>query len=302
MDKYYYLKNGDYLEKATQESGQIALLAKQGDFEVMEQLVVKGKDVVVLPGDKADQFEFFYCLSGELFDEESQRIIRTGDIFYMAQIDEPIYFKVLTDARLLYVVNSSVFLYISDGISQLKDKIKKVEAKDIYTKKHSTRVMDLVLSLVDKIGAKDIDKMQIAFASLFHDLGKIDIPDDILLKPSRLTFEEYEYIKKHPEFGKRLSEDFGFSEVGTIIEQHHERIDGSGYPKGLKADDICIEAKIIGIVDSFDAMTSDRAYRKGRSDAEALKVLEDEAGTKYDLFLVEQFIDMMTNDVLEGIS
>lgn len=290
MEGYSYLKAGECIDMASQLSGHITLLAKKGDFEVMEQTVLKGKEIGVIPGDSDDLFEFFYILDGELYDEDEAITFTKGDIIMVGGIKAPKYFKVREHTRALYVVNQSVFMYISDGIKSLREKIELVEGKDLYTKDHSNRVMELALGLGESSGRKDYDKMKLAFAGLFHDLGKINIPTEILTKPGRLTEEEFEIIKKHSEYGKMLSCDFGLAEIGEIIEQHHERIDGSGYPNGIKGDEICLEARIIAIVDTYDAMTSDRSYRPARSKEDAYQVLREGAGTVYDGDLVDAFI------------
>ena len=100
-----------------------------------------------------------------------------------------------------------------------------------------------------------------ALASLFHDIGKFFIPDEILNKPSKLSDEELNYIKMHSTYSSELLKGKFIEDISQIVEQHHERLDGSGYPKGLKGNQIRIEARIIGVADSYDAMTTNRAYR-----------------------------------------
>jgi putative nucleotidyltransferase with HDIG domain len=131
----------------------------------------------------------------------------------------------------------------------------------------------------------------LTWAALLHDIGKIDIPDDILKKPTRLTKEEFEIIKKHPVRGAELVKDTFLEQISTIIEQHHERIDGSGYPYGLKDDEILLEAKILAVADSFDAMTSKRPYREAIEVSKALDELRKLAGVTYDKEIVKLLIE-----------
>lgn len=133
--------------------------------------------------------------------------------------------------------------------------------------------------------------------ALFHDIGKINIPDEVLKKPGKLTPEEFEYVKWHPIDGAEMVNGTFLEGVADIIRQHHERIDGSGYPDGLKGDQILIEAKIIAVVDSFDAMTSKRSYRNAFTREKALEELKSLAGIKYDAKLVEIF----ENCIKEGL-
>ncbi|MGV2950008.1 HD-GYP domain-containing protein, partial [Acinetobacter sp. AGC35] len=127
------------------------------------------------------------------------------------------------------------------------------------------------------------------FASAFHDVGKINIPEEILNKPGHLTEEEFEIIKRHSYDGYEMVKELYYTNISQIILQHHERLDGSGYPYGLRDNEISLEAKIIGIVDTYDAMTSDRPYREGLSPEIAIAELKRLAGIQYDPYLVEIF-------------
>lgn len=142
--------------------------------------------------------------------------------------------------------------------------VKAVEAKDPYTAGHSERVMGYSLWLGEAIGLGSYEMRVLELGTLIHDVGKIGIPDAILTKPDRLTDEEYAVIKKHPEYGENIIRDIGlFKECLPIVRWHHERLDGRGYPDGLKGNEIPLLVRISAIADIFDAMTSTRAYREG---------------------------------------
>ncbi|MEZ0327570.1 MAG: HD-GYP domain-containing protein [Fimbriimonas sp.] len=142
--------------------------------------------------------------------------------------------------------------------------VKAVEAKDPYTAGHSERVMEYSLNIGRRMGLDDDELRVLKMGTLVHDIGKIGIPDAILTKPSRLTDEEYDLIKQHPLLGYRMIEHIPtFSECLPIVLHHHERLDGEGYPHGLKGLEIPLLVRISTVADCFDAMTSDRAYRKG---------------------------------------
>ena len=139
-----------------------------------------------------------------------------------------------------------------------------VETRDHETRGHSERVSILAASIAAEMGLPADQIEQIKIAGLFHDIGKIGVPDAILLKDGPLSQVEYEEIKRHPADGEKiLSTCSSFDSILPIIRHHHERVDGRGYPDGLTGDEICIGAKITALADAFDAMVSNRTYRKG---------------------------------------
>jgi len=136
----------------------------------------------------------------------------------------------------------------------------------------------------------------LTFATRYHDLGKIHIEDELLNKPDKLTTEEYSRMKEHVLLGKEMIlHDFN-EEIFRIIVQHHERMNGSGYPYGLSGDEISEDGRLIAICDSYDAMVTDRVYKRGKTPEEALQELRDLSGTLFDSRLVEAFIAMMQED------
>lgn len=166
-----------------------------------------------------------------------------------------------------------------------------IEIKDIYTEGHGQRVRELATGLAQymALSADDIDK--IGVAAVLHDIGKIGIPTDILVKPSRLTDEEYELIKEHPTFTKRILENIsGFSQVVEIAYQHHEYYNGRGYPEGVSGEAIHLESAIIAVADAFDAMTADRSYRKAMSKDRALSIIQEERGAQFHPKVVDAFL------------
>jgi HD-GYP domain-containing protein (c-di-GMP phosphodiesterase class II) len=133
---------------------------------------------------------------------------------------------------------------------------------------------------------------QITTAALLHDIGKIILPLNLLNKPGKLTTDEYDEIKKHPEIGFRiLNSSHNMRVISEFVFAHHERIDGNGYPRGITGEEIPIESKIIGIADAFDAMTSDRTYKKRLTLEAAIKELKDNAGSQFDQEVVSVFIE-----------
>ena len=169
-----------------------------------------------------------------------------------------------------------------------------VDAKDTYTRGHSDRVSYYAVQLARRLGRDEEYCERVRVAGLFHDIGKLSIPDEILLKNGKLTDEEYALVKKHPQDGvKLLSVLSQLRPILPAVRSHHERIDGLGYPDGLKGREIPEEARIIAVADTFDAMTSDRQYRKSLGFRRAMEELDRCKGTQLDANLVTLFQTML---------
>ena len=171
-----------------------------------------------------------------------------------------------------------------------------VEAKDAYTRGHSDRVSAYAVLIGEVLGLSDEDIKTLRIGGLFHDIGKIGVPDSILLKPGKLTDDEYSEIKNHPTIGAHiLSNASLFSDMLPIVKHHHERFDGRGYPSQLVGEDIPYLARITAIADTFDAMTSRRPYR----DALVMQSVKDEfvrcSGSQFDPALIPVFMDILEN-------
>ncbi len=167
--------------------------------------------------------------------------------------------------------------------------------RDPYTYGHCYRVARIAKSLAEAAGLSASEVQNVEFASIFHDLGKLSIPDTILLKPGRLTPEEEAIMREHParsvEIVKPLARLNHFKEILPGIQSHHERIDGLGYPHGIKGDTIPLVSRIIVIADTFDAMTTTRPYRKGLPVEIAYKELKTFSGRQFDEQLVKTFLE-----------
>lgn len=166
-----------------------------------------------------------------------------------------------------------------------------IEEKDRYTGGHCERVMEYSMKIAEELKLGEDEKNDLKFGSIIHDIGKIGIPEYILHKDDKLTIEEYKIIKTHPEIGHRILKDLDFlNHSKNIVYEHHERIDGKGYPRGLKGDEIHFLAKIVCVADAYDAMTSNRPYRMVMTTEDAIKELLANAGTQFDAGIVDAFI------------
>lgn len=174
--------------------------------------------------------------------------------------------------------------------STLKALAQALETRDAETHGHSERVVTFSLRLGVEMNLKREQMKALEFGSLLHDIGKIGVPDAILRKPSGLTPEEWENMRQHPLHGQNILRDIQFLEgAAKVVAQHHEKWDGSGYPLGLRAEEIDQNARIFAVADAFDAMISDRVYRAGRSYAQASEELDRCAGAHFDPVIVEAF-------------
>lgn len=214
------------------------------------------------------------------------------------------------DPHALDFENKDLFLTIANHVSialqnaELYDQLSKsyldttfalataVEAKDQVTQGHITRVTRYAILLGLALELEDTEIRTLQFGATLHDIGKIGIRDEILLKPGRLTDEEMTIIKQHPLIGEKIISNIEFLEsTRIVVRNHHERWDGKGYPDGLSGEEIPLHARIISIVDVFDVLTHDRPYKKAMSWDAAIQELKDNAGTQFDPHLLQMFLD-----------
>jgi putative nucleotidyltransferase with HDIG domain len=174
--------------------------------------------------------------------------------------------------------------------STLKALTAALETRDSETHGHSERVVSYSLRLGREYGLNSDQMKSLEFGSLLHDIGKIGVPDSILRKPAKLTEEEWVRMREHPVHGQQILRGIEFLQgAARVVAQHHEQWDGSGYPLGLRGEEIDICARIFAVADAFDAITSDRVYRRGKSYEAASQELDDWAGRQFDPKVVEAF-------------
>ena len=200
--------------------------------------------------------------------------------------------SILADRASSAIDNAGLFENLQSTLQQtIQGFARAMEAKDPYTRGHSDRVTEYARLITLGLNLEPKHKERVLTAALMHDVGKIGIPLDALNKPQKLTREEYEIFKEHPDKGRRILEPIEFlRDIVPAVYHHHEQYDGTGYPLGLKGEEIPLDARILAVADTYDAMTSDRAYRKALSHEIAIAELRRCAGTQFDPRIVGVFI------------
>ena len=194
------------------------------------------------------------------------------------------FFSLSLENAYLFDDLKSVYFYTIKAITN------SIEARDPYTKGHSERVARFSKAIAEELNWDKNEIELIDWGGMLHDVGKIGIPDYILNKPGKLTDNEYNHIKKHPLIGSQIVKDISFlKSVTPYILDHHERFDGKGYPRGLAGENISIKGRLLAVADTFDAMTSDRPYRKALKPEDALKEIARNRGTQFDSEIAQAF-------------
>lgn len=299
MDGFKVGKKGEFLETVQiDDNTTLSLITKGNGVEVLHQAIEEGMLFYVYPSENIKTVEFYFIISGEILYDIDDRREKLGpeDHFTTQGLKEPIFFTTLSKVTLLCVYTEQTFFHISEEISKLMKIMKQVEEKDRYTHKHSHRVAKYSVLIAQKLKLNKDQLENLTVAAFLHDIGKIHVPSEVLNKPGRLTDEEFELIKKHPFDGAEMVRNSYYYELAPIIEQHHERLNGSGYPYGLSGDEILLESRIIAVSDTFDAMTEDRVYRKALEDHVAIAELKKMSGTHFDQNIVTAFEQILKEE------
>ncbi|MDG5813822.1 response regulator [Chitinispirillales bacterium ANBcel5] len=221
-------------------------------------------------------------------------LIRFKDRLPFSNLDLEI-LNVLTSQASISIENAKLYQSSRNNyLKTIKAFALAVEAKDKYTHGHSENVMKYTVILARHLGLSESAIELVKYAGLLHDIGKIGISELIINKPGRLTLEEFEQIKRHPELGARILSDVpSLKELVPFVLHHHEFYCGGGYPSGLKGDQIPFGARILSVADAFEAMTSDRPYRKSLSKEVAFGILLKERGRQFDPVVVDAFLEII---------
>ena len=203
--------------------------------------------------------------------------------------------RVETYTSILDDLKSSVEEKDTELITSIKTLIMVINVKDRYTYGHTERVVIYCQMIADELELEDSDRKKLIYAAYLHDIGKIDTPKIVLNKETPLTKEEWETLKQHPVKGAEIIRPVkSINNIMPLIKYHHERYDGAGYPDGLKGEEIPYLARVLTVVDCFDAMTTNRPYKKKRSFDDAIAELKRCKNTQFDPVIVEAFIKALS--------
>ena len=209
--------------------------------------------------------------------------------------DDINFLKVIADKASTQIENKLLYESLFESVLHtLTSLIVAINRRDMYTEGHCGRVAQMCLALADCLGAGDYEKDVVRVVAPVHDVGKVGIPDSILLKNGPLSTEEYDLMKSHSAYGEQIISRFDIlSNEALITRHHHERFDGAGYPDGLSGNAIPFSSRLIAVCDTYDAMTTDRPYRKGRTHEETLAEIERCKGKQFDPIMADCFMEMM---------
>lgn len=212
------------------------------------------------------------------------------------------FLTILSDQISIVAENIKLYQSIEKFYIQLVETLAKIiDAKDSYTSDHAMRARQRAVNLALKLNVPQSMIRMIEYAALLHDMGKIGIDEKIITKPGKLTKDEYEEMKKHPEIAYQILSPIEFlMPVSKIVLYHHEWYNGMGYPDGLKGDEIPLGSRIVSVIDAWDAMTSDRPYRKALPKEVAIEELKKGAGKQFDPQVVKAFIELIEEDNLSN--
>lgn len=274
-DAFAVRRSGRAVERVRMRSGVLDLLLSEPGLEVLEGTLHGGERLTLVPAEPgAGGIEAWYLLAGELVDTAGGRRFRRGELVHAAALQDEVILAAEGEVRYLYLSTQPFFHQLSHEMRRLMELAVEVEVTDGYTSEHCLRLQRLAFATGRELGMEAHRLHVLDYGAYLHDVGKVRVPVEILQKPGKLDEREWAVIRQHPTYGRQLVEATFLDRAGLVIEQHHERLDGSGYPFGLARDEILPEAIIIAIADTFDAMTTDRSYRKALPASEALAELD----------------------------
>lgn len=297
------IKADEYIEKTISDikDNITELIFLNDDIEITRYRMPKGLTGIFDALDTLAAIETYNIISGKIIITPfigENKILEPGDTMVITQSNHSYPFQILEDTVFTCTANNSIFYIKKQQIEHLTTIMKKLQEIDGSTKEHCLRVQQLSINIARELNMDDAKLDDLFHAARFHDIGKIKIPIQILLKPSSLTKQERSIINTHPlESYKMITGVYGEA-VSQMVLQHHERIDGSGYPYGLKDQKINFGAKVIAVADVYDALTAPRPYRPALKPKEAVEIILKETGNHYDINCVKALIKCLKKDNL----
>jgi len=293
-------RKGHPLDRVEKRSAIVELLASAGSLEVTRHEIEAGRHIWLYASDEWSGFELFYILSGTISLEGGEGdavLLGPGDYFYHHGLPEKEYFRVETDIEILLIANAPSFHLMRDELEGVVSLALSVEEKDTLTEGHCSRLDRLAIATGERLGLAAQQLIDLSYAAYLHDIGKVNVPDEILNKEGPLSDDEWVEMKRHPDYGVEiLKEKDLLGAAAEIIRGHHERFDGTGYPQGLERNAIPIGSRVVAVVDAYDAITSARPYQKAQAKRAAIAELKRNAGSQFDPNVVRAFIEVIGDD------
>jgi HD-GYP domain-containing protein (c-di-GMP phosphodiesterase class II) len=288
------LRAGQAIETVTLKSLEVSLLAAGDGTEIIRHRLKQGGRWALRPEEGWDALEFLLVTSGDLRGtvDGTDISLTAGDTLTHCPVTAPIHFTAHEDTEFIYVSSQPVFHAYSLIVRRMMDLAVGIEQKDGYTVDHCSRITRMAMGVGERMRLSPAQMLRLNHGAFLHDVGKIAVPIEILNKPGKLTDEEWEIMRRHPTAGRNLLEETGLpglKAAAPIVEQHHERWDGKGYPRGLKGSEILIESTIVSVVDAYDAMTTDRPYHKSMTNEAALLEIARCRGLQFSPDAVDTF-------------
>lgn len=297
IDKDIY----NHSSKTPNKTAEIINKFKNEIFEINIYILYPNENFNLRPPKDSKAVKSYYILEGSIYNYDTKKSYSEGDIIVLEANSDPFNIQSISTVKILVQsVYDNSYEESNLTFKTINETLFKIQEKDSYTSEHCHRVYELVRIMALETNYTGHKLRNILYAAKYHDVGKIYIEDSILNKPSMLSHEEFEIMKDHVIKSKDLMIS-SFNETAYLItSQHHERIDGSGYPLGLCGNQILEESMILAICDSFDAMVTDRVYKKGKSFSDAILELKGLSGIKYDKYLIELFINKVLQKYIDG--
>jgi len=295
MNGFNISKDDDAVEVFENKAGIFRLLVQDDKMEVFESNINQGKSIICQPYESKDSINIMIIIEGKMFHTNERTYVGAGDRITFKNLKETHHLSVLENTKLLMIRNSKHFNKQASTTDVIYRLIHQIQEKDLYTEDHCNNTGNLAVQIatIMKLPEKTIGN--ILYAGKIHDVGKLNISEELLNKPSKLSYEEYEIVKHHSKDGHDIIMNVtGNNNFAKIVLDHHERLDGSGYPNGLIGNEISIEARILAVIDSFDAMTSNRPYKNTLTITSAIEDLRLHCGTWYDESVVSALCEILS--------
>jgi HD-GYP domain-containing protein (c-di-GMP phosphodiesterase class II) len=269
------------------------LLSNVDNLEIIHGILKKDSLYVIYPSECDKGIHSVYILSGRIQNSHTKDIYSDGDYFQGRNLIKEVHMDVIEDTKVIIISQQPLFNHQLDYLERYNERMLIIQDKDHYTQEHCNRTGNLCSKIAIRMNISGERLTNFIYISKIHDIGKIFIPDEILNKPGKLTKDEFEIIKTHSLKGYELVVDEMGERSSRILLEHHEKIDGSGYPDGKLGNQMLLESKILAVVDAFDALSSKRPYRDALSEEKAIEILKRDAGILWDNEVVDLLVDIV---------